>query len=111
MKVCGKDIRVTGGLIRIARLAADRYEFLEEPDRALDELRRSGKRIDVFTFMQKVSQTQPKYRYPMEWDNAAALPVSTFDDWFTRQINFKVRNKVRLAEKRDVTVREVPFDD
>jgi hypothetical protein len=111
MKVCGKDIRVTGGLIRIARLEADRYEFLEEPDVALDELRRCGKRIDIFTFMQKVSQTQPKYRYPMEWDNVAALPVSTFDDWFSRQINFKVRNKVRLAEKRDVTVREVPFDE
>ena len=49
--------------------------------------------------------------YPMEWDNVAALPVSTFDHWWTKQINSKTRNVVRLAEKKGVVVREVPFDD
>src|SRR2546425_5745380 len=111
MKICGKDIQVQGGLIRIARLAADGYEFLEDPESALDALRESGIRIDLFTFTQKLPHTQPKYGYPMEWDNVAALPVSTFDHWWTRQVSFKVRNKVRLAEKRGVSVREVPFDD
>ena len=32
MKVCGKDIQVQGGLIRIARLKADGFEFLEDPE-------------------------------------------------------------------------------
>jgi hypothetical protein len=111
MKVCGKDIQVQGGLIRIARLAADRYEFLEDPEPVLDGLRKSGIRIDLFTFMQKLPETSPKYRYPMVWDNFAALPVSTFDHWWTHQIDFKVRNKVRKAEKSGVSVREAPFDD
>src|SRR5207244_9410255 len=53
----------------------------------------------------------PKYTYPMEWDNVAALPVSSFDHWWTRQINDKTRNMVRRAGKKGVTVREVPFDD
>jgi hypothetical protein len=111
MKVCGKDIKVRGRLIRIAGLAADTYEFLEDPEPALHALRRSGIRIDLFTFMQRLPYTTPKYSYPMEWDNLAALPVSTFDHWLTHQIGFKVRNKVRKAEKNGVTVREVPFDD
>src|SRR6202043_417643 len=41
----------------------------------------------------------------------AALRVSTFDDWMTKQVDFKVRNKVRKATKNGVVVREVPFDD
>lgn len=111
MKICGMDIQVEGGLIRIARLAAEGYEFLEEPEPVLDALRESGVRIDLFTFRQKLPHTSPKYSYPMEWDNVAALPVSTFDCWWTRQINAKTRNMVRRAEKKEIAVREVPFDD
>ena len=47
----------------------------------------------------------------MEWDNFAALPVSTFDHWWTKQIGFKARNKAKQAEKRGVELREIPFDD
>jgi len=95
----------------MARLAAEGFEFLDNPEAMVDALRASGARIDVMTFTQKPPDTAPKYPYPMEWDNVAALPVSTFDEWFTKQIGFKARNKVRLAEKRGVTVREVAFDD
>src|SRR5213080_1946318 len=111
MRVSGKDVQVQGGLIQIARLAADGFEFLEDPEAALDALRESGTRIDLFTFIQKLPEVSPKYGYPMEWDNLAALPVSTFDHWWTRQINDKTRNMVRRAEKKGVVVREVPFDD
>ena len=111
MKACGKDIRVHGELIRIARLEAEGYEFLENPEAALDDLRESGVRIDLFTFIQKLPHTSPQYSYPREWDNVAALPVSTFDHWWTRQINDKTRNMVRRAENKGVAVREVLFDD
>ncbi len=111
MKVCSKEIRLKGRLIRIALLDGEGYQFLEDPETALAELRKSGTRADLFTFIQKLSETSPKYHYPMEWDNMAALPVSTFDHWMKHQIDFKVRNKVRKAEKSGVVVREVPFDD
>lgn len=105
------NMQVWGSLIRTARLAAEGFEFLQTPQAALDDLRQSGIRIDLLTFTQKVPDTSPKYDYPMEWDNVAALPISTFNEWYTKQIGFKVRNKVKLAEKRGVTVREVAFDD
>ena len=100
MKVGGREIQVNGGLLRIARLGVDQYESVDDPEAMLQALRESGIRIDLFTFMQKLPDTSPKYPYPMEWDNVAALPISTFDHWWTKQINDKTRNVVRLAEKR-----------
>lgn len=111
IKVCGKGIRIEGKVIRIARLDADRYQFVEEPEAVLGGLRSCGTRVDLFTFMQKLPETAPKFRYPMELDNLAALPVSTFDHWWTKQVDAKTRNMVRKAEKKGVVVREVAFDD
>jgi hypothetical protein len=111
LEICNKEIRIEGRLIRIAFLDGEGYQFLDEPEVALKALRESRTRIDLFTFIQKISDTTPKYNYPMEWDNTAALPISTFDEWMKHQIGFKVRNKVRKAAKNGVIVREVPFDD
>src|ERR1035437_6284789 len=112
MRVCGKEIKVTGRLLRVARLDADKYQFLEDdPEQVLDGLRNCGVRVDLFTFMQRLPDTTPKYKYPMEWDNFAALPLTTFEHWWTRQINDKTRNMVRRACKKGAVVREVPFSD
>ena len=111
LDVCGKEVRVGGGLIRIGFLDAEGYQFLEDPKAALDFLRNSRPRIDIFTFIQRLSQTSPRSGYQMEWDNFAALRVASFDDWFKNQIDYKVRNKIKKAAKSGVVVREVPFDD
>src|ERR1700756_3463421 len=109
--VHGNQVRVQGRFLRMARLEADKYHFLEDPETLLTELKSCGTRIDLFTFIQKLSDTSKKYAFPMEWDNFAALPVSTFDNWWNQQIGFKARNKAKQAEKKGIVVREVPFDD
>jgi len=110
ISVCGKEVKVQGRAIRIARPYGDRYRFLDDPEAVLDGLRKSGARIDLFTFVQRLPETSPKFAYPMEWDNFAVLPVSTFDHWWTKQIDNKTRNMVRRAEKKGVILREVPFN-
>lgn len=111
MKIGEYQIRMDGRFIRIARLDADKYKFLGDPEPVLHGLRRCGRRVDLFTFMQRLPETSPKHRYPMEWDNLAVIPLSTFDRWWTGQIGFKARNKAKQAEKKGVRLREVPFDD
>jgi hypothetical protein len=111
IKVGGKDIRVEGGLIRIARLDGDKYVFPDDPEALFGSLRKCGTRIDLFTFLQRLPETSPKYSYPMEWDNLAVLRVSTFDDWWKHQIRSLPRNRARQAEKKGAVLREVPFDD
>jgi hypothetical protein len=110
-KVCGKQIRIVGRLLRMARLEADKYQFVDNPESIIEGLRKSGERIDLFTFLQRLPETTPKFAYPMEWDNLAALPISTFDHWWQHQIRSFPRNRARQAEKRGVTIREVSFSE
>ncbi len=111
MIVCGKDIRVRGQLVRIGRLEAEQYKYLDDPAELLAALREFRPRVDLFTFLQRPPETSPKYSYPMEWDNLAVLSISTFENWWTNQLGFKARNKAKQASKKGVIVREAPFDD
>jgi hypothetical protein len=109
--VGGRKIKIAGRFLRIARVDGDRHRFLDDPEPVIKALKSCGTRIDIFTFMQRLTEPEPKYSYPMEWENLAVLPVSTFEHWFTKQIRFAPRGRVRQAEKKGVKVREVPFDD
>jgi len=111
MMVSGTEVEVKGRLLRVANVVGDGHHFVEDPEVLVDGLRKCQKRVDLFTFMQKLPDTSPKYPYPMEWDNLAAIPISTFDNWWNQQIRSFPRNRARQAEKRGVTIREVPFDD
>src|SRR5579859_264281 len=111
MKVCGKEIMMRGRLIRIAQIDGDKYNFPDDPEILIDALRKCGERIDLFTFLQKLPETTPKYTYPVEWDNLAVLPVSTFDNWWNHQIKSFPRNRARQAEKKGVVLREVACDE
>src|SRR5580704_19373954 len=98
--VGGKGIKVDGRFVRIARLDGEKHTFPDDPEVVIDGLRKSGARADIFTFLQKVSDTSPKYSYPMEYDNLAVLPISTFEKWWEEQIGFKARNKAKQALKK-----------
>jgi len=110
LTICGRDINIGGRILRVASVEGDKYRFLDDPRPVVEGLLKSGNRIDLFTFIQRVSETTPKFRYPMEWDNFAALPITTFDYWWSK-VGKKSRNMARQAEKKGVKVREIAFDD
>ncbi len=111
IQVCGREIKIRGTLLKVASLHGDTYKFMENPEAVIEELRNVRRRIDLFTFMQRLPDTEPKYSYPMEWDNLAVMPVSTFEHWWNHQIRSYPRNRARQAEKRGVILREAPFDE
>ena len=107
----GRELVVEGRFCNIAHLDADDYKFLDDPAAAIAKLRGDRERIDLFTFLQKLPDTNPKYSYPFEWDNMAVLPISTYENWWNKQIGFKARNKAKQAEKKGVVVQEAPLND
>lgn len=106
-----QEIRVSGRALHIARLDAELYHFLSNPVPFIERLRASSDRIDIFTFLQGLPKAEPKFGYPMEWDNLAVIPISTFENWWTKQIGGKTRNMVKQADKKGVVIREINFDE
>ncbi len=62
LKLFGNDLHVDGTLVRIARLKAEKYDFVDDPKAAVESLRTLGRRIDIFTFFQKLPETAPRVR-------------------------------------------------
>jgi hypothetical protein len=110
MNICGKEIKIDGDAVRIAHVA-EGFDSSDHFEDIISALKNCGQRVDLFTFIQRLSETTPLHHYPMELDNFAVLPVTTYEHWFTKQIKTHTRNKIRKAEKAGLSVREVPFDD
>jgi hypothetical protein len=111
IEVEGREIRITGGRLRTAQLEGDFYQFLKDPEPTIAALRAMRNRPDVFTFMQSLQETTPKYSYHMEWDNMAVIRVTTFEEWWNKQILSVPRNRMKQAGKRGVVLRETPFNE
>jgi hypothetical protein len=111
LNVCGRDVKVTGRFIRVARLDGDKYVFPDDPTAIREGLRRTGVRIDLFTFLHRLSETSPRYSYHAEPDNLAVLSISTFDHWWNKQLRSYPRNRARQAEKKGVVLREVALNE
>lgn len=111
INICGKDVRISGRLLRVARLDGEKYVFPDKPAAMVEALRKIGSRIDLFTFLQPLTETSVQYPYFVEQENLAVLPVSTFEHWWNHQLRSYPRNRARQAEKRGVVLREVELND
>jgi hypothetical protein len=107
----GKQIGVAGTLLKTARLQSEWYEFVDDPDICLEQIKALGVRADLFTFLQRISERGLKYSYHCETEKTGVLHIESYENWLTKQINFKTRNKVRKAGKKGVKVQVADFDD
>jgi hypothetical protein len=108
--VAGRSVEISGGIVKIAKLADEWFEDLDDPAAFVEELKGSGAGADLFSFWQRLPWNEPRYQYSMEWETIAVLPVSTYDHWYKSQINNKTRNLLVKAGKKGVVVRETVFD-
>lgn len=110
----GRDVITRGRWFKIATV---RSEELVEGDTVNDlesfllELKKCGLKGDLFSFAQRIPETVPKYKYKTEWENAAAIPITTFGEWWKKRAEYSIRKAVNRAEKLGVVVREMEFSD
>jgi hypothetical protein len=81
-----------------------------DPELFVAELKRGNLKADILTFTQKIPKIKPMYDYPMEWDNVAAIPITSYQDWWER-VSSGLRKDINRANKRGVVVKEVQFND
>jgi hypothetical protein len=105
---------VSEGLIRIGAISDEEWQeknIIDEPEKVLEDIRQSKSKIDIFTFSQRLPDTSPKYCYYMEWDNLAVIPVTTFDDWWTKRLPQVTRKNVRRSAKKGCVVKVAEYND
>ena len=107
------ELVTTGSWLRIAGVRDEHYcenDPVRDPEKLIQQFRDAGGKADMFSFSQRVPDVSPKYDYPLHWDNAAVLPVRSYSDWW-ENLSQETRRNVRLASKRGVVVRKVPFNE
>jgi len=116
LDIDGKAVVVTGRWIKMAAIHDDEWleSELEDPEGCISKLKEGeshGVRADIFTFAQKLPATSPKYPYPLEWDNVAAIRLPSFKDWWENRLPQETRKNVRRSTRRGVVVRIEQLDD
>jgi len=106
-----KRVLVTRYVVRTVKLRSEYYECIDDPRDFVDKLKDAGVKGDLFTFLQEIGDTDPKHSFRLEWDSLAVLPVSTYENWWKKQINDKTRNMVRKAHKAGVELQTMEFND
>jgi hypothetical protein len=114
VQIGDKTVIVTGRWIRLASIYKEdsvEGEVVPDPKTFVQHLRAARVSADIFTFAQRIPDINPKHNYHFEWDNVAAIPITTYVEWFGKRAATDVRQNVKKAGKRGVTVRVVPFDN
>ena len=114
IRISGQTVVTTGGWLKTATVQDE--EFLEEvavqdPELFVRELKQSALKADIFTFAQRLPEIAPKYKYHLECDSVAAIPITNVQDWLTNHVEYDVRKAIKRAARRGVTVKEVEFND
>ncbi len=110
-EIDGRSFGIRGWPISIASLEDEWFVDLDDPAAAVRELRELSRPPDLLSFWQRPPDEVPRHRFHLEWDAIAALPVASYERWWTSQIECRARNQFRRAASKGVVVEEVRFDD
>lgn len=110
--VDGRDVYVVGKFIRIARIKGEFFgEDLSDPEDFIRTLYKINCKADILSFWQGLPPKTSRLPYYMEWDNIAAIPITTYEYWFKEQVNRMVRKNIRKSVEKGVTVRKDILSD
>ena len=115
MEFNGEKLVAKGKWLRIAQVRGEEMKEteLENPELYLAAVKNDPDRIlkaDIFSFTQKLPATRPKYPYFMEWESVAAIPLSSFKQWW-EGLPQEARKNVRRSQKRGVAIKIKEFDE
>jgi hypothetical protein len=112
-RIDGKIVIALGKWIKMARVHEEEWMagmVVQDPAAFVAKLKEQKLPADVFTFVQKPSDPEPKFDCHFDWDNFATIRFKNFDDWWEK-LPQEARKNTRRSAKRGVVVREAPLDD
>ena len=112
-RIDGWTIVVTGRWLRRAEIYDEHWQVkgIEDLESIIIKRKDQAVNADIFTFAQKLPDTKPKFNYPLAWDNVAAIPITSYPEWWEKRLPQETRKNVRRAGRRQVVVRSTNLDD
>ncbi|WP_262966595.1 hypothetical protein [Methylobacter psychrophilus] len=77
----------------------------------LEEISQRSNKPDIFTFTQRIPDTEIRYEYHAEWVNYAVIILNSYDTWINNQISNAAKRNIKASVKRGVEVRVCEFDN
>ena len=111
MFVDNREVVVTGEFLKIAKLKSEFFEYVGDPSSFVARMKDEKLRADLFTFLQETPDRNPRFDFHLEWESISVLPITTYENWWKKQIKDKTRNVIRKAQKNGVELRVVEFND
>jgi len=113
MRIEDRTIVVTGKWIKMAAIHDENWQAgnVEHPESIIAKLKTQPTVADIFNFAQKLPDIKPRFNYPLEWENVAAIPITSFEEWWEKRLPQETRKNVRKAGRRGVVVRTVELND
>lgn len=109
-----RTVIATGKWLKIASVRDEELiegSTIEDPTAFVPTLKGSKLDADVFTFAQRVPESSRRYNYCTEWENAAAIQITSFSHWWQNCTDSSARKAVNRAKKLGVTVEIKEFSD
>ncbi|MBE0657332.1 MAG: hypothetical protein IH602_06550 [Bryobacteraceae bacterium] len=114
-RAIGDRVVVTrGSLFKIATIKDEELvagPTILDPASFVSELKSGPLGADLLTFTQRLPDTVRRYSYPVEWEDIAAIPITTYSNWLKTQVEDGTRRAVKRATKLGVETRIVQYDD
>lgn len=114
VRVGDRTVVVTGRWIRMATVHQEdwmEHEPVERPEEFISALRSQRPKADIFSFSRRLPETDQQYPYHAERDNLAAIPITTFAEWWEKRLSRKARQEVTRSQRLGVTVRTLSWSE
>jgi hypothetical protein len=113
LHIDGTTVIVGGRWLRVAEIH-DEYWTAHGPSEIHACLRTLGAPrppADLFAFTQRLPDVTPRFPYAFERVHVAAIPITTYDQWWNTRLSHDTRKIIRRSARRGVVVRVADFDD
>jgi len=107
-------IIIKGRFIKIAEIFDEYWikkDSLPNPLTVIEKLQNSKHKPDIFTFTQRIPDTDHHFDFPFEWVNYAVIKLDTYDNWFQKKITSSTRRNIKASDKRGIIVKVSQFDE
>jgi hypothetical protein len=103
-----------GRWLKVAKIYDEPFQIddvVTNPAEIIAALKKWPARPDIFRFAQKFTSPEPKFQYPIEWDNFAVIQITTYDEWLQKHAKKDVKENLRRARREGVVVKVCEFND